>query len=390
MEAVGELGGLRLDRERSIDEIGSGYTYFANGDIVVAKITPCFENGKVAVAAGLINGVAFGTTELHVMRPLKRLDVRFLFYVTLSDSFRKHGEAYMYGAGGQKRVPEIFIKNFRVMLPPLPEQRAIAAFLDERTARIDALIAKKRRLLELLDEKRRAVITRAVTRGLDPTVPMKDTGIPWLGEVPVHWKVATLGKVAAVQSGLTLGKKHTEAELYEAPYLRVANVLDGSLDLTEIKTVSVTLSELRKHVLQTGDVLMTEGGDFDKLGRGFIWPGEIPSVLHQNHIFAVRTVTHLLIGPFLTLLTQSSVGRNYFTSTSVQSTNLASTNVNKVKQFQIPLPKIDEQEAIVDEVATVVSKLDQLDAQINLHMDRLNECRAALITNAVTGQLSVS
>ena len=189
MDAVGELGGLRLDAMRTLDEIGSGYTYFADGDVVVAKITPCFENGKGALAAGLTNGVAFGTTELHVLRPAADLDMRFLFYMTISERFRKLGEAWMYGAGGQKRVPDIFIKDLRVPFPPLGEQRAIAALLDDRTARIDTLIAEKRRLLELLAEKRQAVITHAVTKGLDPTALMKDTGIPWLGDMPAHWEV---------------------------------------------------------------------------------------------------------------------------------------------------------------------------------------------------------
>ena len=173
MEAVGEYGGLRLDQSRSLDSIREGYTYFRDGDVVVAKITPCFENGKGAVAERLLNGAGFGTTELHVLRPKPGLDAHFLFYVTLSDRFRKRGEAEMYGAGGQKRVPEEFVREFRHPIPPLPTQRVIAAFLDRETAKIDTLIAKKKRLLALLEEKRTALITQAVTKGLDPVVAMK-------------------------------------------------------------------------------------------------------------------------------------------------------------------------------------------------------------------------
>ncbi|MCC6764434.1 MAG: restriction endonuclease subunit S, partial [Deltaproteobacteria bacterium] len=164
MEAVGEYGGLDLSRIKPLADVGSGYTYFANGDVVVAKITPCFENGKGALAAGLTNGIAFGTTELHVLRALDAVDGQYLFYVTLSDAFRRLGEAEMYGAGGQKRVPEAFAENLKHPLPPEPEQRAIAAFLDRETARIDGLVAKKERLIELLQEKRTALITRAVTK----------------------------------------------------------------------------------------------------------------------------------------------------------------------------------------------------------------------------------
>lgn len=174
MDAVGEYGGLRLDVERELAEIGSGYTYFADGDVVLAKITPCFENGKGALAAGLTNGVAFGTTELHVLRANPELDRGYLFYLTIARPFRKLGEAEMFGAGGQKRVPESFIKDFRTPLPPLGEQRTIAAFLDRETARIDALIDtsgrpefngknQRRTMANLLMEYRTALITAAVT-----------------------------------------------------------------------------------------------------------------------------------------------------------------------------------------------------------------------------------
>ncbi len=189
MEAVDEYGTLDLARTKALAEVGSGYTYFRNGDVVLAKITPCFENGKGARAVGLTKGIAFGTTELHVLRAKMALDEQYLFYLTLGDAFRRLGEAEMYGAGGQKRVPESFIQDFRHPLPPLAEQRAIAGFLDRQTARIDALVAKKERLIELLKEQRTALITRAVTRGLDPTVPMKDSSAEWLGKIPKHWEI---------------------------------------------------------------------------------------------------------------------------------------------------------------------------------------------------------
>ena len=194
MEAVGEYGGIDLSRNKLLAEVAAGYTYFRDGDVVVAKITPCFENGKGALAERLTNDIAFGTTELHVFRAKSKIDRRFLFYVTLGDAFRRLGEADMYGAGGQKRVSESFFKNFKHPLPPQAEQRAIAAFLDRETARIDALVAKKGRLIELLQEKRTALITRAVTKGLDPKVPMKDSGVEWLGSIPAHWEAKALSR----------------------------------------------------------------------------------------------------------------------------------------------------------------------------------------------------
>lgn len=118
-------------------DIYNGYTYFADNDVVVAKITPCFENGKGALARNLSNGMGFGTTEFHVLRALPGISPRWLFYLTLSAPFRKQGEAQMIGAGGQKRVPESFIKDFRVGIPNEAEQNQIANFLDWKTAQID-------------------------------------------------------------------------------------------------------------------------------------------------------------------------------------------------------------------------------------------------------------
>ena len=122
-------------------------------DILIAKITPCFENGKGAIARGLKNGVGFGTTEFHVLRPLQGMSERWLFYLTKCDFFRKIGGSEMLGAGGQKRLPEDFIRNLRVGIPSFSEQEKIADFLDWKTGQIDALIAKKQALIEKLKEK---------------------------------------------------------------------------------------------------------------------------------------------------------------------------------------------------------------------------------------------
>ena len=168
MEAVSEFGEIRLDQTRAISHSGSGYMEFEDEDVVVAKITPCFENGKGALATGLVNGAAFGTTELHVLRSAPGLEPRFLFYFTISLFFRSKGEGEMYGAGGQKRVPADFCKNVPVPLPAISEQSAIANYLDRQTAKIDTLVAKKRTLIERLREKRTALISRTITAAYRP------------------------------------------------------------------------------------------------------------------------------------------------------------------------------------------------------------------------------
>jgi type I restriction enzyme S subunit len=168
MEAVGENGELDLTRTRPISEVENGYTYFRNGDVTYAKITPCFENGKGALMQKLEQGVGFGTTELTVVRAKSgHSDGAFIDWLFRSPEFRKNGEASMYGAGGQKRVPDDFVREFLTGIPPVTEQSAIAQFLVIETTKIDSLIAEQEKLIELLKERRSALISAAVTGKID-------------------------------------------------------------------------------------------------------------------------------------------------------------------------------------------------------------------------------
>ncbi len=167
MEAVGEYGGLNLDIEKELSEIGSGYTYFSDNDVVVAKITPCFENRKGAFAKGLKNGVAFGTTELHVLRANNNLLPEYLFNITMSHAFAKLGESEMFGAGGQKRVPESFFKDFTIGIPPILEQQEILNYIQDVRSKFSQRFDKVTEIISRLHEYRAALITNAVTGKID-------------------------------------------------------------------------------------------------------------------------------------------------------------------------------------------------------------------------------
>ena len=167
MEAVSVGGGLDLSNERMISEVSSGYTYFADGDVVVAKITPCFENGKASIAENLHQKIAFGTTELHVLRCKENLLNKFLFFIIQSDKFMKYGESEMYGAGGQKRVPERFIKNYLIALPSLDEQQQICDFIESQLSHLDGLVQKVESTISIFNEYRSTLITQVVTGKID-------------------------------------------------------------------------------------------------------------------------------------------------------------------------------------------------------------------------------
>jgi type I restriction enzyme S subunit len=174
-----------------------------------------------------------------------------------------------------------------------------------------------------------------------------------------EWPIYPLEQVAEIRSGVTLGRS-LRGKTVRIPYLRVANVQDGHLDLGEIKDVEVLESEVEKWKLLPGDLLLTEGGDWDKLGRGTVWNGEIPLCIHQNHIFRVRTRIEQFEPRYLTSYVGSPYGKAYFQAASKQTTNLASINQRQLRAFNVPAPPLSEQRRIVDELDALQAKVDAL------------------------------
>lgn len=287
----------------------------------------------------------------------------------------------------RSRIPLSVMATRLVPVPSLPEQKAITTFLERETAKIDGLVAQQERLIELLTEKRQAVISLAVTRGLDPSVPLKDSGVEWLGQVPEHWEVKRLRMVADVQTGIAKGKDNEGQTTVEVPYLRVANVQDGYLDLTEIATIEIPENDLPRYLLQPGDVLMNEGGDFDKLGRGHIWQGEIDPCIHQNHVFAVRP--HGVLAEWLNAFTGSDFAQFYFKTRSKQSTNLASISSTNLMELPLVLPPLPEQQAIAAYLDEQTAQFDTLMAEAQRAIKLLKERRASIISAVVTGKIDV-
>jgi type I restriction enzyme S subunit len=205
----------------------------------------------------------------------------------------------------------------------------------------------------------------------------------WIGEMPEHWQIKRLKFLADLQTGLTLGKDFAGRKLVRRPYLRVANVQDGYLDLDTITEIDLPVDEVDRYELRPGDVLITEGGDFDKLGRGYVWEGQISGCLHQNHVFAVRPQADQLDSRFLAGLMASAHGKAYFTSTSQQTTNLATTSSTKLKNFPLLLPPLTEQRAITTFLDRETARIDALIGHKERLIALLEEKRQAVISHAV-------
>ena len=274
------------------------------------------------------------------------------------------------------------------------EQYAIVRFLDHTDRRIQRYIHAKEKLIGLLEEQKQTIIHHAVTGRVDvrtgqPYPAYKPSGVECLRNVPAHWEVVRLKDVAQVQTGLTLGKDYGGVQTISRPYLRVANVQTGHLDLAQVKSIDVPPSEATRSTLLDGDVLMTEGGDIDKLGRGCIWNSEIPECLHQNHIFAVRCSRNTLDPEFLVGLMSSQHGRAYFQLTAKQTTNLASTNTNTLRAFPIPLPLLEDQLSILRAISEKAAGLENAIGGAEREIDLLREYRTRLVADVVTGKLDV-
>jgi type I restriction enzyme S subunit len=384
MDAVGEYGGLAITEEKPIDEVENGYTYFADGDVVIAKITPCFENGKGALAANLTNGIAFGTTELHVVRVISEIEPRFLFYISISDHLRRIGESEMYGAGGQKRIPESFIKNFRLGLPPRDEQIAIIDYLDRETARIDKIIAKKQRLVSLLDENRIAIITHAVTQGLDTSVPTKDSGIEWFGSIPAHWQVLPLIRVVRKfvdYRGATPTKVDSGVPLITASQIKNGQI-DHSLDPVFISEEEYA-ERMTRGFPEKGDVLVTTEaplGEAAQIDDERVAPGQRIIMLKPD---LAKVTKDYLFAHF-----RSDVGRTELLSRASGST-ASGIRADRLKGSMVLVPPIPEQISITEHISNAINHLSPVTKANEGQINKLREYRSALITNAVTGAFDV-
>ena len=317
-------------------------------------------------------------------------DIHPPFVHHLLRSYPFQEEFYRYGKG---IVADLWSTNSsemrNILIPDVPtsEQAKIAAFLDLETAKIDALIEKQQRLIELLKEKRQAVISHAVTKGLNPNTPMKDSGVEWLGEVPAHWLVRRLKHSAALQSGIPKGKDLAGRVTIDVHMLRVANVQDGYLDLTDVHSIQIEPSEVERYSLKYGDVLMNEGGDNDKLGRGAVWRSEITPCIHQNHVFAIRPIT---VEPeWLDLVTRASYAKFHFYRVAKQSTNLASISSTNIKETPLLIPPEKERAEIISYVDRQLKKFELLEQKSRLQIELIQERRTALISAAVTGKIDV-
>ena len=393
------------------------------GDTVLSTVRTYLKNTAL-VPDSLLGAIA--STGFCVLRPAAGVHPQFIFYRVLDQTFVDELSGLQAGTS-YPAVRDSDVRAMSISLPPTAEQHRIVQTLDSYFTRLDAARAALERVQANLKRYRASVLKAAVEgrlvlteaelarkegRDYEPADqllerilserrvyweshvirrgmykepgPLDTTDLP---EVPVGWVWSTLNQITHLKGGVTKGQRYRGNQvLGEVPYLRVANVQRGFLDLGEVKSIRVpekTIEELR---LMKGDVLFTEGGDRDKLGRGWVWHNELPNCIHQNHVFRSRLYLSDIAPEFVSWW-GNSFGQEFFTQHGKQTTNLASINLTLLSTFPVPLPPLAEQRRIVAEVERRLSVIQQAEATVEANLVRAEGLRQSILTQAFCGKL---
>ncbi len=365
--------GYFIPNTEKFSKYASSYNAFEDGDIILAKVTPCFENGNIAIARDLIRGKGFGSSELFVIRPTG-VDRRFLFYYFQSSQFKQDGEASMTGAGGLKRVSPDILRKHHIPSPSLESQRFIADYLDRETARIDRLIVEKERMLALLEEKRAALVSDFVTRGLDSRASFRPSGQEWLGEIPAHWDIRRCA---------TLFTEIDERGRPDFPLLHVSLNTGVTLRVFSDERIEAVAADFSTYKVARQNDLV-----FNKMrfwqGAGGISPADGLT----SPDYTVARMGDALAPEYVELLVRlpmfSAEVRRYSYGMVDDRLRLY---WDAFKNLRIPVPPVDEQKRIAAAATNEAREIAELGSLMARSITLASERRAALITAAVTGRV---
>ena len=369
----------RLQLEAQPEGVDSVVSSFATGDVLFGKLRPYLAKA----ARPSFNGVC--TTEILPLRPSPGSLQSYVMYCLLNAPHVRWLDSLTYGAR-MPRVNAEQVGDSRLPAPPESEQRDIADFLDRETAKIDALVANKERRIELLQEKRTALITRSVTRGLDPNAPMKDSGVEWLGEIPAHWDVKRLWHLTPserkIMYGIVLPGPNVDKGV---PIVKGGDVAASRL---RPEALSKTTFEIEARYIRS----RLKAGDLVYAIRGSIGDVEtVPEELDGANLtqdaarVAYTAATH---GRWLLYALRSRTVFSQLEAGALGAT-IRGINIRDLKRALIPVPPRDEQEQIASFLDGETARFDSLSAKVRKAIDHLNELRTALISASVTGKIDV-
>ena len=357
-------------------------------DIVVTMMG---SSGRCAVVPDDIERGIMDSHLLRIRLPDTELDPRFLaLLIDEADYVRDQ-----IGAAGKGAIMHglnsSIIKSVLLAAPPTTEQVRILAFLDRETARIDALVAKKERLIEVLQEQRTALITRAVTKGLDPTVPLKDSGVEWLGEIPAHWEVMAAGRlIEGIEQGWSPVAEDRQADPDEWAVIKLSAVSKGAFREGEHKALPLGLAPDTRYEIREGDFLMTRANTPELVADVCVVRDSrrrlmLCDLVYRLHWRSSRASTEFVAYWFL-----SGIGRHQIeVDARGASQSMVKVSQGLIRAWAVMLPPIAEQRAITAFLDRQTTRIDALVAKVRDAIERLKELRTALISAAVTGKIDV-
>ncbi len=369
MSAVDEdAGTIAVPEVRPFSEVKKGYTWFIENDVLFAKISPCMQNGKAAVARGLSNGVGFGSTEFHVLRPGPDVLPEWVHLFIRQPSFRAAAARHFTGSVGQQRVPESVVGIQVIPVPPLPEQRRIVTRIEELAAKIEQARGLRREAAREVGAIQDSAASLVLRDRADAELVAIDT-------------------VADVRGGIQKGP-HRTAENNPVRYLTVAHVQRNRISLADPRHFEVNAEELDRWRLEQGDVLMIEGnGSANEIGRTALFRGELQDCVHQNHVIRIRSDQKRIDPEFLNAYLNSPVGRDEVQGQSQSTSGLRTLSVNRIKQIKVPLFSLQEQRSVMMYLDSVQSKADVLKQLQTESAAELDALLPAVLARAFRGEL---
>ena len=357
------------------------------GDLVVTKSSgSSLHIGKTSIVTQDIADLdCCYSNFMQRLRTNKNIAPRLLWYVLNGDVGRKQFDYLSGTTTGLSNINGEIIGMVSIAFPPAAfEQDVIIAFLDRQTAKLDALVAKKERLIDLLQEKRTALVARAVTKGLDSDVPMKDSGVKWLGEIPENWDVAPIYARYEVTLGKMLDTKRIRGSS-PGRYLRNVDVQWDSVNTKELPTMDFSPQDRDRYGLQLGDLLVCEGGE---VGRTAMWPGSDEECFYQKVIHRVRPTSKRDIPRFFFYLMCALSAKSVFITEGNPNT-INHLTATQLRHYRVVFPPEHQQRVIAAYLDEETWKIDALLAKVQEAIDRLKELRTALISAAITGKIDV-
>ena len=437
MKCVEELSGkIDLSETKYFSEVKrKSYTPFQDGDILFAKVTPCMENGKIAIAHDLKNGIGFGSTEFHVIRLWEEQSRQFSFFYFLQQKFRQEAKRAMTGAVGLLRVPTHYMRKVPIPLPPLPEQNRIVAKIEELFTKLDAgkeeLLQAKARLKRYRQSVLKAAMEGKLTEDwrkkhgneIEPAsvlldrilkerrekweaeqleqmsakgkIPKDDKwknkykeplgpDISKLPNLPDGWVWVTIKQLSyKVQYG---SSSKCTADENGIPVFRMGNILDGKLIINDLKYLPQDHNEFPNLLLETGDILFNRTNSAELVGKTAVYKGLPTPCSFASYLIRVK-VTSGIFPDIISYYINSTYGRQWIASVVSQQVGQANVNGTKLQALAVPLPPYLEQEQFISEVEHRLSVADAVEATVDAELKRSDALRQSILKQAFSGKL---